>query len=69
MSDLLEDVQRELWAPAGIDQQDVEKLLQRLSNRAINLGELFFQHQRAESWSLEDEIVKEGSFRSPVGKP
>ena len=62
MSDLLEDVQRELWAPAGIDQRDVEKLLERLSNRAINLGELFFQHQRAESWMLEDEIVKEGSF-------
>ena len=62
MSDLLEDVQLELWAPAGIGQQDVEKLLHRLSNRAINLGELFFQHQRAESWMLEDEIVKEGSF-------
>ena len=62
MSDMLEEVQRNLWAPAEIDEREVEKLLGRLSNGAIDFGELFFQHQRAESWTLEDEIVREGSF-------
>ncbi|MCZ6852525.1 MAG: metalloprotease TldD [Gammaproteobacteria bacterium] len=62
MNDMLEEVQRNLWAPAEIDEREVEKLLGRLSNGAIDVGELFFQHQRAESWTLEDEIVREGSF-------
>ena len=55
MSDMLDDVRQQLWAPAGIDEQDVAKLLGRLSNQAIDVGELFFQHQRAESWTLEDD--------------
>ncbi|MCZ6618253.1 MAG: metalloprotease TldD [Gammaproteobacteria bacterium] len=62
MSDMLEEVRQQLWEPAGLDAQVVDKLLGRLSNRAIDIGELFFQHQRSESWTLEDEIVKEGSF-------
>jgi TldD protein len=62
MSDLLEEVQGQLWLPAGIEQSHVEKLIGRLANRSVDVGELFFQHQRAESWVLEDRIVKEGSF-------
>jgi len=62
LSDLLTEARNQLWVPAGIEQQDVEKLLGRLANRSVDIGELFFQHQRAESWSLEDGIVKDGSF-------
>lgn len=62
MSELLNEARNQLWAPAGIEQRDVEKLMGRLANRAVDVGELFFQHQRAESWSLEDGIVKDGSF-------
>jgi TldD protein len=62
LSELLDEVRTQLWAPAGIEQRDVDKLMGRLANRSVDLGELFFQHQRAESWSLEDGIVKDGSF-------
>jgi TldD protein len=62
MSEVLNEARQQLWAPAGIDQQDVERLMGRLANRSVDVGELYFQHQRAESWGLEDGIVKEGSF-------
>ena len=62
MSDLLNEARNQLWAPAGIEQRDVEKLMGRLNSRSVDVGELFFQHQKAESWSLEDGIVKDGSF-------
>ncbi|MBK79736.1 MAG: metalloprotease TldD [Gammaproteobacteria bacterium] len=62
MSDLLQQAQDVLWAPAGIGQNDVERLMGKLAGQAIDVGELYFQHQRSESWALEDGIVKDGSF-------
>lgn len=62
MTDLLEEAQGQLWAPAGLEQSDLDRLMGRLSSRSIDVGELFFQHQRSESWALEDGIVKDGSF-------
>lgn len=51
-----------LLAPAGIEQHDAAAVLNHLMGRALDLGELFFQHQRSESWVLEDGIVKDGSY-------
>lgn len=62
MSDVLEQARETLWVPAGIEQNDVERLMGRLASRAIDVGELYFQHQRSESWALEDGRVKDGSF-------
>jgi TldD protein len=62
VTDLLEEAQGQLWAPAGLEQSDLDRLMGRLSSRSIDVGELFFQHQRSESWALEDGIVKDGSF-------
>jgi TldD protein len=62
MNDVLNVARQQLWTPAGIDQHDVERLMGRLANGAIEVGELYFQHHRSESWALEDGIVKEGSF-------
>ncbi len=62
MNDVLQQAQAQLWTPAEIEQTDVERLMSKLASRSIDLGELFFQHQRSEAWALEDGIVKEGSF-------
>jgi TldD protein len=51
-----------LLAPSGIDDSDAQRVLAHLLGRAVDLGELFFQHQRSESWVLEDGIVKDGSY-------
>jgi len=62
MSDVLQEARDQLWTPAGIEQNDVERLVAKLSSRSIDVGELYFQHQRSESWALEDGIVKDGSY-------
>jgi TldD protein len=62
MSDVMQQAREVLWTPAGIEQNDVERLMGKLAGRAIDVGELYFQHQRSESWGLEDGIVKDGSF-------
>ncbi len=62
MSDLLQTARAQLLEPAGLDDALLDGLMSRLSSHAIDLGELFFQHHRVESWGLEDGIVKDGSF-------
>ena len=37
-------------------------MLGELASHRIDLGELYFQQHRMEAWSLEDRIVKEGTF-------
>jgi TldD protein len=64
---VLRDAQSRLWTPAGIDRQDVDRLIGRLMSREVDVGELFFQYQRQESWSLEDGIVKDGAFSVDQG--
>ena len=62
MSDLVAETQEQLLAPAGIEHRDVEKVMDKLIGGAIDLGEVFFQNYKSESWSLEDGIVKDGGF-------
>ncbi len=62
MTDVLQQARDALWTPAGIEQNDVERLMGKLASRSIDVGELYFQHQRAESWALEDGTVKDGSY-------
>jgi TldD protein len=62
MSDVLQQARDTLWTPAGIEQNDVERLMGKLASRAVDVGELYFQHQRSESWALEDGTVKDGSY-------
>ncbi|HEY6598780.1 MAG TPA: metalloprotease TldD [Pseudomonadales bacterium] len=67
MSDLIEAAQRQLWEKAELRQTDVERLLGRLADRAVDIGELFFQAVRNEAWVIEDGIIKEGAFSADRG--
>ncbi len=51
-----------LWDARDVSERDVNGLLGRLATRAIDVGELYFQLARHESWSLEDGSVKSGAF-------
>jgi TldD protein len=64
---LIEEARGRLLTPAGIEQHDVDGLIGRLMGPDVDLGELYFQHQRHESWSLEDGIVKDGAFSVDKG--
>ena len=62
MTTLIDSVATELLDSAGLSLSTLEALLGELTRHRLDLGELYFQQQRTEAWSLEDRIVKEGSF-------
>src|SRR5215469_544030 len=50
-----------ILAPAGLDEHRVEQALDVVLGSAVDAADMYFQLSRAESWALEDGIVKEGS--------
>ena len=63
----LDIARRRLLAPAGIDENDLDKVFGKLLAHAVDSGDLYFQSTRYESWVLEDGIVKEGSHNIEQG--
>lgn len=64
---MLDQAMQALLSPAGLDSGHLERALGRLVGGAVDLGDLYFQHRQNEGWSLEDGIVKSGSFAIDQG--
>lgn len=62
MSMLLNKAQGLLWQGSDLNHENCLKALELLSQRKIDFGDLFFQRSVSESFSLEEGIVKGGSF-------
>jgi TldD protein len=58
---MLEQVKQSLLQPAGIGDNELDRLMGRMLGRAIDYADLYFQYSRYESWSLEEGQVKSGS--------
>ncbi|MDH5378488.1 MAG: metalloprotease TldD, partial [Gammaproteobacteria bacterium] len=58
------DVAKALFfEPTGLEMNQLESTLgSMMSHGGIDAADLYFQHTRYESWSLEDSRVKDGSF-------
>ena len=56
-----------LLTPYGLTQADVKRVLDTMFTRKIDYADLYFQYARAEGWSLEEGIVKSGSFNIEEG--
>jgi len=56
-----------LLAPAGLDARQLDQVFGRLLGPGIEFGDLYFQHSRSESWSVEDGIVKDGAHSIEQG--
>lgn len=63
----LDIARQRLLAPAGIDENDLDRLFGQLLGHAVDSGDLYFQSTRYESWVLEDGIVKEGTHSIEQG--
>ncbi|KAF1710367.1 metalloprotease TldD [Pseudoxanthomonas kalamensis DSM 18571] len=59
--------QSRLLLPAGMDQRDLERGFGALLGPGIDFGDLYFQHARRESWTVEDGIVKDGAHSIEQG--
>ena len=56
-----------LLAPTGLDTDALQRAFGTLLGPGIDFGDLYFQHNRRESWSMEDGIVKDGAHAIEQG--
>ncbi|MCD7099388.1 metalloprotease TldD [Stenotrophomonas sp. MMGLT7] len=56
-----------LLLPAGLDAGQLDRAFGTLLGPGIDFGDLYFQHSRRESWSVEDGIVKDGAHSIEQG--
>lgn len=62
MINSLDLAQQQLLAPATIGFTELDKIFSRLLVRQVDYADLYFQNSVAESWFLEEGIVRSGSY-------
>jgi TldD protein len=63
----IEVARQRLLAPTGLADGDLDRALNALMRNGVDNADLYFQVTRHESWSLEDRIVKGGSYSLDQG--
>ncbi len=56
-----------LWLPYSLDAGKIERVFGQMLAHRLDYADLYFQYRRSESWSLEEGIVKSGSFSIDQG--
>ena len=64
---LLVQAQKTLLTPYGLDVADLNKVFGSIMTHDVDYADLYFQYSRSEAWSLEEGIVKSGSFNIDEG--
>ena len=64
---LFTTAQQILLAPSLIETRQIEQVFNSMLAHRLDYADLYFQYSRAESWSLEEGIVKSGSFSIDQG--
>ncbi|WP_457664833.1 metalloprotease TldD [Thiolapillus sp.] len=67
MSNTLDLARETLLSPAGIDDNHLQRIMDKLMSSQVDAADLFFQYSRLESWVLDDGIIKEGNFNLEQG--
>ncbi len=63
----LATAQRMLLEPFGLDESHLTRALAEIATHRVDDADLYFQYTRSEGWSLEEGIVKTGSFSIDQG--
>ena len=64
---ILETATTTLLAPFDLEAPKLERVFGTLAAHKVDYADLYFQYSRYESWSLEEGIVKSGSFNIEQG--
>ena len=64
---LFATAQQSLLLPYSIEASQIEQIFASMMAHQLDYADLYFQYSRAESWSLEEGIVKSGSFNIDQG--
>ena len=67
MTTMLDIARSTLLAPANLQEQHLDQVLDQLLSSRVDAADLYFQSGRLESWVLEDGIVREGSYNIEQG--
>lgn len=65
--DALDTAKSVLLTPWGVTEQDLQQSLAEILTHHVDYADLYFQYSRSEAWSLEEGIVKTGSFNIEQG--
>ena len=63
----IETVMSRLLEPAGLGEQQLNVTLGNVMRGGVDYADLYFQVSRQESWTLEDGIIRDGSFSLDQG--
>jgi TldD protein len=64
---LLAHARKTLLTPYGLDVADLTPVFGKIMAHQVDYADLYFQYSRSEAWSLEEGIVKAGSFSIDEG--
>src|SRR6202051_295080 len=59
--------QATLLAPYSLDDNALQQVFGEILAHKVDYADLYFQYSRSEGWSLEEGIVKSGSFNIDQG--
>ncbi len=65
--DSLAQVEHTLLQPAELSLPQVTSVLESMQRPGIDYADLYFQHSQQEAWTLDDGIIREGSFNIESG--
>ncbi len=63
----IDTVMSRMLEPVGLGEQQLNRTLGEIMKGGIDYADLYFQVSRQESWTLEDSIIREGSFSHDQG--
>lgn len=63
----IDTVMSRVLTPAGLEERHLSHALGSIMTRDIDTADLYFQISRHESWTVEDGIIKSGSFNLDQG--
>jgi TldD protein len=66
-ADPITSVMADMLAPAGLEERHLSRTLGSVLRGGVDYADLYFQVSRQESWTLEDGIIREGSFNLDQG--
>lgn len=63
----LETARQTLLTPFNLDDAKLDQVFGQMLTHEIDYADLYFQYSRSEAWSLDEGIVKSGSFNIDTG--
>ncbi|MEQ1545739.1 metalloprotease TldD [Methyloglobulus sp.] len=65
--ELLAQARQTILAPTGMQDSDIQKIMNQLLSVPVDAADIYFQTSHSESWVMEGGIIKEGSHNIEQG--